>query len=342
MKRISAVKLTPRARVFGIAGACALLVAGAGAVAAGGSSAATEKIEGGVLLPDTESSARWKDADTPALESAFKKAGVNASVVNAEGDPATQQQQAQQAMVAGAKVLLLVGLDSDNTAAITTVAHARGVKVVHYDRFGPGSGADAYVSFDNRGVGKLQGDGLVSCLKAKGVSKPRIAVVNGSPDDNNATQFAQGYRSVLNPLFAKGQAVEVASEAVPGWVPAKGKAIFGKMLDRSGNQIDGVLSANDGLGNAIIEELRARKPGPLPVTGQDFAIDAVRNILSGEQCMTVFKDAHKEADAAAKLAIAWARGEEPGDLLNGETEDGSRSVPSALLTPEAVTADNVK
>src|SRR3954466_5636874 len=105
MKRISAGKLTPRARVFGIAGACALLVRPAGAVAAGGSSAATEKIEVGVLLPDTESSGRAQEADPPALQSAVKKAGVNASVVNAEGDPATQQQQAQQAMVAGAKVL---------------------------------------------------------------------------------------------------------------------------------------------------------------------------------------------------------------------------------------------
>ena len=342
MRRIADVKLTRRARVVGIAGLGALALAGGGFVVASGSSASTGEVEIGVLLPDKASSARWEAADKPALQAAFAKAGVSASVRNAEGDPTTQQQQAQEAMIAGAKVLLLVGLDTNASAAIATVAHARGVKVVHYDRFGPGAGSDAYVSFDNRRVGQLQGEALLSCLKAKGVSKPRIALVHGSPDDNNATQFAEGYRGVVDPLFAKGSAVEVASEAVPGWVPAKGKTIFAKMLRDSGGKIDAVLAANDGLGNAVIEHLREEKAGPLPVTGQDFTLEAVRNILSGEQCMTVFKDAKKEADAAAKLAIAYARGEEPGDLLNGETKDGSRSVPSALLTPEAVTADNVK
>ena len=40
----------------------------------------------GVILPDTESSVRWESADRPALEAAFKAAGVDYDIQNAEGD----------------------------------------------------------------------------------------------------------------------------------------------------------------------------------------------------------------------------------------------------------------
>ena len=81
-------------------------------------------------------------------------------------------------------------------------AHAQGIKVIDYDRLSLGGGADYYVSFDNVQVGKLQGEGLVKCLKDKGVAKPAVAEINGAATDNNATLFAQGYNSVLDPLYA--------------------------------------------------------------------------------------------------------------------------------------------
>jgi D-xylose transport system substrate-binding protein len=59
--------------------------------------------------------------------------------------------------------------------------------------------------------------------------------------------------------------------------------------------------------------------------------------------MTVYKAVKKEADAASKLAIALATGKEPeAGLVNGKTNDTARDVPSVLLTPEAITKDNLK
>jgi D-xylose transport system substrate-binding protein len=58
--------------------------------------------------------------------------------------------------------------------------------------------------------------------------------------------------------------------------------------------------------------------------------------------MTVYKAIKQEADAAAKLAIALAKGEEPpAGLVNGRSDDGSRQVPSVLLKPVTVTKDNI-
>jgi D-xylose transport system substrate-binding protein len=296
-----------------------------------------------VLLPDTKSSVRWETADRPLLEQAFKAAGVPVQIQNAQGDKSTQQQQAEQAITNGAKILLLTNLDSGSGAAIETQAAAKGVKVIDYDRLTLKGKADYYVSFDNVKVGQLQGQGLVDCLNSGGTAKPRIAELNGSPDDNNATLFAQGYNSVLDPLYKAGKATKVADQSVPDWDNQQALTIFEQMLQKTSNKIDGVLAANDGLANSVVSALKSHKLKQLPVTGQDATTQGLQNILSGDQCMTVYKAIKKEADAASKLAIALSKGEQPAaGLVNGKSNDGVREVPSVLLTPVAVTKDNIK
>src|SRR5690606_35904208 len=59
-----------------------------------------------VLLPDSASSARWEAEDRRFLAEAFEEAGVEYSIVNAEGDARTQLTQAEQAITAGARVIL--------------------------------------------------------------------------------------------------------------------------------------------------------------------------------------------------------------------------------------------
>jgi D-xylose transport system substrate-binding protein len=294
-----------------------------------------------VLLPDTKSSVRWETYDRPLLTDAFKAAGVDATIENAEGDKSAQQQQAEQAITNGAKVLLLTNLDSGSGAAIEANAASRGVKVIDYDRLTLKGNADYYVSFDNEKVGQLQGQGLVDCLGSK--SKPAVAVLNGSPTDNNATLFAKGYNSVIKPKFSSGDWKLVDDQSVPDWDNQKALTIFEQMLQKTNNKIVGVLAANDGLGNSAISAIKARKLKQLPVTGQDATPQGIQNILSGDQCMTVYKAVKKEADAASKLAIALATGKQPeAGLVNGKTNDTARDVPSVLLTPEAITKDNIK
>jgi D-xylose transport system substrate-binding protein len=310
---------------------------GGGASTTSGSKA--QKV--GVLLPDTKSSVRWESFDRPLLQQAFKAAGVPVTIDNAQGDKSTQQQQAEQLITNGAKVLLLVNLDSGSGAAIEANAASRGVKVIDYDRLTLKGQAAYYVSFDNVKVGELQGQGLVKCLGS--AAKPAIAELNGSPTDNNATLFKQGYDSVLKPLYSSGKATKVADQSVPDWDNQKALTIFEQMLQKANNKIDGVLAANDGLGNSAISAIKARKLKQIPVTGQDATPQGIQNILSGDQCMTVYKAVKKEADAASKLAIALATGKQPeAGLVNGKTNDTARDVPSVLLTPQAITKDNIK
>jgi len=297
-------------------------------------------IQACALLPDTKSSTRYTLFDAPYLKAAFKKAGVSALVVNALGSPTKQKAQAQQCLAQGAKVVLLDQLDPGSGKAITDLVVSRGAKVIDYDRLVVGSKASYYVSFDNVKVGKLQGKGLVSALKAKGTysKHPLIAQLNGDIKDNNAKLFKQGYDSILNPLFAKGTFKKAAAgDQYTDWDPIKGRRIFDQMLARNSNKIGGVLAANDGLAGAVIASLKAHGLKPIPLTGQDATPTGTQFILAGWQSGTVYKSVHSEANAASAAAIAIIKGKNvPG--VNGRVS----GTPSILLTPIWITKANYK
>jgi D-xylose transport system substrate-binding protein len=310
---------------------------GGGGAEGGGNGGDKGKVA--VLLPDSKSSVRWETVDRPFLQKAFEDAGIEVEIQNAEGDKATQQQQAEQAITNGAKVLLLVNLDSGSGAAIAANAKSQDVKVIDYDRLTLNGDSDYYVSFDNEAVGKLQGEGLVKCLDAAGTEKPAVAVLNGSPTDNNATLFKNGYDGVINEKFDSGEWTEVDDQSVPDWDNQKALTIFEQMLQKANNKIDGVLAANDGLGNAAISAIKQRKLPQIPVTGQDATLQGIQNIVNGDQCMTVYKAIKKEADAAAKLAIALINGETPE--APDKVDNGTKEVPSVFEEPVAVDKDNI-
>jgi D-xylose transport system substrate-binding protein len=324
------------------------LVAALGVTACGGNdkpstsgaSGATKPAKVAVLLPDTQSSVRYEEFDRPLLTKAFKAAGVPVQVSNAQGDTQTQRTQADQAMTNGAKVLLLDALDSGTGASIEADANSKGVKVIDYDRLVLNGTADYYVSFDNTEVGRLQGQGLVACLGSKSGGVP-IAILDGSPTDNNATLFKQGAHQILDPKFANGTYKKVAEQAVPDWDNQQALTIFEQMLQKTNNKIDGLLAANDGLANAAISALKARRLPQIPITGQDATLQGIQNIVTGDQCMTVYKPIQQEVDAAAKLATALAKGQTPTGVTSS-TDNGSKKVPSILLKPISVTKANVK
>jgi D-xylose transport system substrate-binding protein len=314
-----------------------------GTMSASSGGGATPKV--GVILPDTKSSARWETADAKYLKEAFDAAGVDADIQNAQNDKAQFQTIADQMLTSGVNVLVIVNLDSGSGAAVLKKAKDRGVATIDYDRLTLGGGADFYVSFDNTDVGRLQGEGLQKCLDDAGKTTANIAMLNGSPTDNNATLFKAGGVAALQQKTTAGDYKVVADQPVPDWDGKQGQTIFEQMWTDNGGKIDGVLAANDTLGNAVINVLKKNGVnGTIPVTGQDATDGGLQNILAGDQCMTVYKAVKKEADAAAALAIALAKGEDTASLATGEVDDteAGTKVKAVLLKPQAIYFDNVK
>jgi D-xylose transport system substrate-binding protein len=298
----------------------------------------------GVILPDTQSSSRWEQQDTPNLKKAFDAAGIKADIQNALGDKAKFVSIGQSMIQEGVKVLIVVDLDSPSGAQVESAAAKAGIKTIDYDRLTLGGGASYYVSFDNVKVGQLQGKGLVDCMTAAKVAKPIVIELKGSPTDNNATLFAQGYDGVLDPLYAAGTYVKKGEQAVPNWDNAQAGTIFENLLTAAGGKVDGVIAANDGMGQSVITVLK--KHGiKAPITGQDATTPGLQSVLRGDQCGTVFKDTSLEATGAATLAIDIIQGKTPdATLVNGKTHDSQANtdVPSVLETPVWITPDKVQ
>jgi D-xylose transport system substrate-binding protein len=308
----------------------------------GGGSASSGQAKGGkiaLLLPETKT-ARYEAADRPYFEEKVKALCSDCEIIysNADQDASKQQSQAEAAITQGAKVLVLDPVDSASAAGMAQRAKQSNIPVISYDRLITGAPVDYYISFDNVKVGKLQGESL---LKGLGGSGKSIVMINGAPTDNNAKLFKQGAHSVLD-----GK-VDIAKEYdTPDWSPDKAQQEMEQALTAVGKaKINGVYAANDGTAGGAIAAMKSGglDPTSIPVTGQDAELAGIQRILAGEQYMTVYKAIRPEADAAAQLAVALVRGEQPpSGLVNGETDNGAASIKSVLLDPVAVTKDNVK
>lgn len=299
------------------------------------------------IMPDTVSSTRYTEFDQPYLKEAFQKAGLSTSqyiVQNAEGSDSTELTDAQSDIASGASVLIMDPLDSGVGAQIEKYAASHGAAVIDYDRLTVGGSRKYYVSFNNVEVGKLIGQGLVSCVSAWHVKKPQVLVMRGAPTDNNATQFAQGYDAVLAPYFSSGKWVKVGQPAGT-WTPSVAQTEFEQQYTAHPG-MNAALTPNDENTAPIITYLQTRhiQPKTFPLTGQDATLTGLQNVLSGYQCGTAYKPIYLEAQAATALAMYLRAGQAPpSSLVNGTTTDPTThaKVDSVLLKPEWVTPSNM-
>lgn len=311
--------------------AAALLFGGASATGASSDDEGGGLV--GFILPDSASSVRWEVFDRPAITAACEAAGITCIIENAEGSVDNFATIADQLITQGVDVLAIVNLDSDSGAAVQERAVAAGIKNIDYDRLTLNGHADVYVSFDNVAVGVAQGEGLLQCL-GEGAAGAQIIQLHGSPTDNNATLFREGYDSVL----LESDVEIVAEEAVPQWDNQEAATIFAQQLTAVGGEVDGVLAANDGLSLAA-QAVLADNGLTVPTTGQDATVEGLRAILQGTQCMTVYKPVPIEAQAAVDAAVALLNGEEPA--ANATIDNGNSEIPYVGADVVAIFADSV-
>ena len=299
-----------------------------------------------LLLPESKTT-RYESADRPDFTAELTKLCPSCQLIydNANQDANVQLSQAEAALSNGAQVLVLDPVDSSAAGAIADKAAAQGVPVIAYDRLILNSnGVNYYISFDNVKVGQLQATSLIDHLTALNVSNPTIVMINGSPTDNNATLFKQGAHSVFDPLVTAGKLTIAKEYDTPDWSPDQAQTEMQQALTALGNKVDGVYAANDGTAGGAIAAMTAAKLSPLPpITGQDAELAAIQRILVNQQYMTVYKAIKPEANAAALLAVdLLTKTTIPAGLTNNQTTNNSKmDVPSVLLTPIAVTINNI-
>lgn len=320
---------------------------------------AAEKKMVGISMP-TKTSTRWI-SDGESMAKIFQDLGFDTDLQFADNDIPNQLAQIENMVTKGADVLVIASIDGTTLSDVLKQAHDAGVLVVAYDRLiSKTADVDYYATFDNFGVGVIQGTQLLEGLGLKpgekaaaGVGPFNVELFGGSPDDTNAFYFYDGAMSVIQPFIDDGTIVIVSGQmgmdkvGTLRWLAATAQARMENLL--SANYTDktlhGVLSPYDGLSIGILSAVKGvgyctpELKCPV-VTGQDAEVASVKSMIAGEQMYTVFKDTRELAAQTAKMVVA---------ALNGETvpvndtktyDNGVKVVPSYLLTPYSVTVDN--
>jgi D-xylose transport system substrate-binding protein len=301
----------------------------------------------GILLPETTSSVRWETKDHPLLVQAVKKAIPNATIDynNGQDNETTQIKQAEADLANGDCILIVAPHDSVTAATIVAKAKAQNVPVIAYDRLIQSKDLTYYVSFDNMRVGQLQGNYIAQHYQQyekNGVIN--IALINGSQTDNNALLFSEGAHQALDPLLANGTLQNIAETFTPDWTEVNAQAEMEAMLVTQQNNVQIAYVANDGMADGVINALKTvNMNGKVLVTGQDATLAGIRNILSGDQNMTVYKPTDAEATSTGNLVKAIYDGTPTDNLTQGHvttTYNGGK-IPSILDVPISIDRSNI-
>lgn len=333
-----------------------LLIASMALSACGGGAAAPADDDAklvGISMP-TKTSTRWI-SDGESMVKSFEALGYKTDLQFADNDIPNQLAQIENMITKGADVLVIAAIDGSTLSDVLQKAHDGGVLVIAYDRLiSKTENVDYYATFDNFGVGVIQGTQIETGLDLKNAEGPfNIELFGGSPDDTNAFYFYDGAMSVLQPYIDSGKLVVQSGQMgmdVVGtlrWDGTVAQARMDNLLSANytDKRVDAVLSPYDGLSRGIISSLRgvgygtADQPWPV-ITGQDAEVASVKAMIAGEQMFTVFKDTRELAAQVSKMVDQALKGEEVEINDTTTYDNGVKVVPSYLLTPYSVDITN--
>lgn len=287
------------------------------------------------MAPNTTPT-RYIEQDGPDFQKALEALDPDIEVkfVNGGGDSANQLSQANSAIAAGAKALVVVAADPNTSAGLLQAAQAANVPVIGYENPPLNGPMYAQVIFDPYKVGIQQGDYFKSQVEAGAFGDGPIDLARqyGNKGDVYTTEMLRGQNEVLQPLIDDGTLNVVCEDYIKDWSPDNAQTAAEQCLTKTQDQVDAFLGFYDGNASGIIAALKA-KDVKIPVYGgQNPELTGLQYMLTGDQQDDVLKAFSVEAEAAAKITIAAINGEDPpSDLVKDTVNNGTDDIPTAKL-----------
>ena len=307
-----------------------------------------------IAMP-TQSSERWIN-DGANMKAQLEALGYEVLLQYAEDDPQQQVSQIENFVGQQVDCIVIAAVDSGALTTVEAQAKSAGIPIVAYDRLLMDTDAVSYyASFDNEGVGTAIGQYIkdakdLDAARAAGESYT-IEFFMGSPDDNNAVLLHRGVMGVLQEYLDDGTLVcktgrtsfdetcilRWSQETAQQWCE---NYLAGFYADED---LDIACSAFDGFSYGIRSALEGAgytaDNWPL-ITGQDAELMATKNIISGHQTMSIYKDTRLLAEKCVSMVNAVCNGTEPEINDTTTYNNNVLVVPSYLCTPVAVDKDN--
>jgi D-xylose transport system substrate-binding protein len=284
---------------------------------------------------------RWAKWDEPAIKAAIEAAGGKYISNDAKSSADTQNSNVANLISQGAKVVIVLAQDGTAIKTAVTAAQQANVPVIAYDRLIEDPKV-LYITFDNKLVGKLQATAL---LKVK--SAGNFVVIKGNKADANADFLRAGMVEAGLPDVGQSSDTlkNVGETYTDNWDPAKAQTEMDQFLTANNNKIDIAFVENDGMAGGAIAALTAQGlAGTVPVSGQDGDLAALNRVALGTQTVDVWKDARLLGKSAGEAAVQLCSNPDASKVSGTApfTTPGGNSVSSILLTPDAITKDNLK
>ncbi|MEM6889135.1 MAG: sugar ABC transporter substrate-binding protein [Pseudomonadota bacterium] len=288
------------------------------ALLAAGAASAEDMVA--LLLPENVNP-RWEQQDAAAFVRTMGEIApdVKVEVFNANNDTATQQRQAEQALTQGAKVLVVIPIDGESSAIIADTAAEEGIPTVAYDRMINSPNTTFWVQADLEGMGFDQATHVIENTK----DGDTLVLLKGSPTDPNAAVIHNGQLRALTPLFESGARVMGYENWTQGWDPAIARRSMDQALTQLDNNVQGVVSSNDGNAGAAIAAMEEQgMAGTVPVSGLDCTVQAQQLMLLGKQTQCGWRPLEDMAAAAAQVTVRLVNGEDFSDLAPQTVTNG--------------------
>ena len=235
-------------------------------------------------------------------------------------------------------VLVVGGNIVGETRVLTTLI----VEESRQARFGAAVAAGAVLLvialLVNVAVGRLMAEAMVA-VKPEG----KWAIIKGDAQMPIVDLFFSGQWQVVEPLVKSGDIEIVAEQYVENWKPDVAQTTMDQILTANNNEVDAVLTMNDGMAGGVVAALTAQGMEGIPVSGQDGDVAALNRIARGHQTVSVWKNSYELGRAAARASVALAGG---ADMLSVEgavpyTTPSGATQAALLLEPIKVTRDNL-
>jgi D-xylose transport system substrate-binding protein len=281
---------------------------------------------------------RWARWDEPAIQAAIEAGGGSYISNDAESSAETQASNVENLIAQGANVLIV--LAQDGTAIIPSVQSAlsQGVPVIAYDRLIEDPGA-LYITFDNVEVGRMQARAIFEL-----VPEGNYIIIKGNSADANADFLRSGYEEIIGAAVEAGDITIVGEDYTDNWDPAIAQTTTEQFLTDANNDVQAVLSENDGMAGGVVAALEAQGlAGQVPVSGQDGDQAALNRVALGTQTVSVWKDARELGTAAGEAALQLCANPDLAAVAGTApfTTPGGNEVTSILLEPLPITQDNL-
>jgi D-xylose transport system substrate-binding protein len=286
------------------------------------------------FLMDSYITDRWY-MDQKFVVDRIKELGGECLVEVPYGDANEQVKLAQKLIDSKVQVLIVVPTDTKRAIEIVEMGKKANIPVISYDRLILSNDLAYYISFDAEKVGQLQAQYALSK-----VPQGNYVLINGPVFDYNAILFRNGQLKELEPHIKSGKVKLLLDHVLSDWSEMEAMMKMSEMFGDNSFKPDAIVAANDALANGAILSIRKELLGKVVITGQDADITGVKNIISGNQSMTIYKPIKDLGRRAAELAMQLAK--DPVIKDKTKTKIGDIEIYAELLPPVVVDKDNYK